>query len=164
MPLWLSDQAQDFLSKTLLKDPTKRSTAVQLLKHPWLKSLGFKQPADAVPSSIEVLEPVLPPRPVVQSLPEPVVMAEPNAAEEEAVEAVTEEAVAVPQRVAVTATGGFISSSDAVKVWKLWVWDLCVNAPQLSLCLLHCTLKCVICNDIAAFDNALMSDVHMLSI
>ena len=105
MPLWLSDQAQDFLSKTLLKDPAKRSTAAQLLKHPWLKSLGFKQPADAVPNSIEVLEPVLPPRPVVQPLPQPVVITEPAAAEEAAVEAAAEEAVAVPQEVAVTATG-----------------------------------------------------------
>ena len=127
MPLWLSDQAQDFLSKTLPKDPAKRSTAAQLLKHPWLKSLGFKQPADAVPCSIEVLEPVLPPRPVVQPLPEPVVIAEPAAAEEEAVEAAAEEAVAVPQEIAVTATGVVMISATAQKAWKLELWGLSIR-------------------------------------
>ena len=106
MPLWLSDQAQDFLSKMLLRDPAKRSTAAQLLKHPWLKSLGFKPSPDQIPSSIEVVHPVLPPRPVVQPLPEPVVITEPTAAEEEAVEAVAVEVPEAPEEVAVTATGG----------------------------------------------------------
>ena len=85
MPLWLSDHAQDFLSKTLLKDASRRSTAAQLLKHPWLKSLGFKPPVDQVPSSVEVVEPVLPPRPAAVPQPqiEPVVITEPTVAEEE---------------------------------------------------------------------------------
>ena len=87
MPLWLSDSAHDFLSSMLLKDPSRRSTAAQLLKHPWLKSLGFKPPVDQVPSSVEVVEPVLPPRPAVAAAPqpqvEPVIITEPTAAAEE---------------------------------------------------------------------------------
>lgn len=85
MPLWLSDSAQDFLSNMLLKDPSRRSTAAQLLKHPWLKSLGFKPPVDQVPSIVEVVEPVLPPRPVAAPQPEvePVVITEATVAEEE---------------------------------------------------------------------------------
>ena len=82
MPLWLSDSAHDFLSNMLLKDPSRRSTAAQLLKHPWLKSLGFRPPVDQVPSSVEVVEPVLPPRPPQPQV-EPVVITEPTAAEEE---------------------------------------------------------------------------------
>ena len=87
MPLWLSDSAHDFLSSMLLKDPSRRSTAAQLLKHPWLKSLGFKPPVDQVPSSVEVVEAVLPPRPAVAAAPqpqvEPVIITEPTAAAEE---------------------------------------------------------------------------------
>ena len=71
MPLWLSDHAQDFLSHMLVKDSARRSTAAQLLKHPWLKSLGFKPPVEQMPSSVQVIEPVLPPRPVVPAQPEP---------------------------------------------------------------------------------------------
>lgn len=71
LPLWLSDSAQDFLSNMLLKDPSRRSTAAQLLKHPWLKALGFKPPVDLIPSSVEVVEPVLPPRPAVAAAAEP---------------------------------------------------------------------------------------------
>ena len=106
MPLWLSDQAQDFLSRMLLKDPAKRSTAAELLKHPWLKSLGFKPSPDQLPISIQVVEPVLPRRPVVQPVSEPVIITEPTAAEEEAVEAVAEEVPQAPEEIAVTATGG----------------------------------------------------------
>ncbi len=109
MPLWLSDHAQDFLSKTLLKDSAKRSTAAQLLKHPWLKSLGFKPPVDQVPSSIEVVEPVLPPRPVIQPepLPGPVVITKPSTVEAAAVDAAVQDAgkAEVPEEIAVTATG-----------------------------------------------------------
>lgn len=65
MPLWVSDSAQDFLSKTLVKDPSKRSKASELVKHPWLKSLGLKAPAGQVPSSIAVVEPILQPRVVI---------------------------------------------------------------------------------------------------
>ena len=111
MPLWLSDHAQDFLSKTLLKDPAKRSTANQLLKHPWLKSLGFKQPVDQIPSSIEIVEPVLPPRPVpLPPAEEPVVIAESGVTEEAAMEAALEDSEKgqMQQEIAVTATGAVI--------------------------------------------------------
>lgn len=98
MPLWLSDHAQDFLSKTLIRDPSRRSAAAQLLKHPWLKSLGFRPPVDQVPSSVEVVEPVLPPRPAPAPLPEieTLVITEPTAAEEHIVEEETIKAV-VPE-------------------------------------------------------------------
>lgn len=121
MPLWLSDHAQDFLSKTLLKDPAKRSTASQLLKHPWLKSLGFKQPVDQIPSSIEVVEPVLPPRPV--ALPpaeEPVAVDESGVTEEAAVEAILEDSEKgqMQQEIAVkTATGAV-----TVQLPRLWLF------------------------------------------
>ena len=68
VPLWVSDAAQGFLSKCLAKDPAKRSKAEDLLKHPWLKTLGMKPPAEQTPSSIAMVTPVLQPRPVV---PEP---------------------------------------------------------------------------------------------
>jgi len=109
LPLWLSDHAQDFLSKTLLKDAAKRSSAAQLLKHPWLRSLGFKQPVDQIPCSIEVVEPVLPPRPVpLAPPPQHVTVAQPTVAQpavsdEPVVEEV--EKVQMPEEIAVTATG-----------------------------------------------------------
>lgn len=99
MPLWLSDHAQDFLTGMLLKDPSRRSTAAQLLKHPWLKSLGFKPPANQVPTSVEVVEPVLPPRPAAaapQPEPEAVLITEPTVAEEPIAKAESIPAV-VPQ-------------------------------------------------------------------
>ena len=106
MPLWLSDHAQDFLSKLLVKDSAKRSAAAQLLKHPWLKSLGFKPSADQVPSSVVVVEPVLPSRPVVAAevKAEAVVVTEPVVAEEQIVEEETIKAV-VPEEVAAPAAG-----------------------------------------------------------
>ena len=100
MPLWLSDHAQDFLSGMLLKDPSRRSTAAQLLKHPWLKSLGLKPPANQIPSSVEVVEPVLPPRPaaaVPQPEPEPVLITEPTVAEEEHIAEAESIPAVVPQ-------------------------------------------------------------------
>lgn len=102
MPLWLSDHAQDFLSKTLLKDPSRRSAAAQLLKHPWLKSLGFKPPVDQMTSRIEVIEPVLPPRPAPQPVTEAVLIMEPTVAEEQVVE---ETIKAVVPEVEATSTG-----------------------------------------------------------
>ena len=107
MPLWLSDHAQDFLSKTLLKDAAKRSSAAQLLKHPWLRSLGFKQPVDQISSSIEVVEPELPPRPVPLppqhlTVAQPTI-AQPAVSDEPVVEEV--EKVQMPEEIAVTATG-----------------------------------------------------------
>lgn len=92
----------------LLKDPSRRSTAAQLLKHPWLKSLGFKPPVDQVPSSVEVVEPVLPPRPAVAAAPQPqaelVVITEPSVAEEEHI--VEEETIkAVVPEVEASSTG-----------------------------------------------------------
>ena len=95
MPLWLSDHAQDFLSKTMFKDPSRRSAAAQLLKHPWLKSLGFRPPVDQVPSSVEVVEPVLPPRPAPAPQPEieALVITQP-VVEEETIKAVVPEAEA----------------------------------------------------------------------
>ena len=114
MPLWLSDHAQDFLSKTLLKDPSKRSTAAQLLKHPWLRSLGFKAPADQSPSSVQVVQPVLPPRPVVipaavsdavlEAAPQAASVTEPTVPEEQFVEEETIKAV-VPEEAQVAAAG-----------------------------------------------------------
>lgn len=116
MPLWLSDHAQDFVSGMLLKDPSRRSTAAQLLKHPWLKSLGFKPPANQVPSSVEVVEPVLPPRPAAaapQPEPEPVLLTEPNVAEEEHI-AEAESIPAVVPQVEVPAAGK--------KAWRPVMW------------------------------------------
>lgn len=88
MPLWLSDHAQDFLSKTVARDPSRRNAAAQLLKHPWLKSLGFRPPVDQASSSVEVVEPVLPPRPAPPPQPEieTLVITEPAAAEQHIVE------------------------------------------------------------------------------
>ena len=136
MPLWLSDHAQDFLNKTLLKDPAKRSSAAQLLKHPWLKSLGFKQPVDQVASSIEVVEPTLPPRPVMQPESQLVVIAEPVLADDD--EALLEEAVKaeVPEETGVTATGVYsipflpltLEVLDLLEAASLCV--LCVNFLQ----------------------------------
>ena len=108
LPLWLSDHAQDFLSRTLLKDAAKRSSAAQLLKHPWLRSLGFKQPVDQIPSSMEVVEPVLPSRPVPLAAPQHVTVAQPTVAQpavsdEPVVEEVAK--VQMPEEIAVTATG-----------------------------------------------------------
>ncbi len=110
LPLWLSDHAQDFLSKTLLKDAAKRSSAAQLLKHPWLRSLGFKQPVDQIPSSIEVVEPVLPPRPApLAPPPQHVTVAQPTvtqpAVSDEPVVEEVEEKVQMSEEIAVTATG-----------------------------------------------------------
>ncbi|DBA84289.1 TPA: hypothetical protein ACH3X2_006343 [Trebouxia sp. C0005] len=104
LPLWLSDHAQDFLSRTLLKDAAKRSSAAQLLKHPWLKSLGFKQSMDQIPSSIEVVEPVLPPRPVLLAPPQHVTVAQPSVVQP-AVSDEPLEKVQMPEEIAVTATG-----------------------------------------------------------
>ncbi|KAA6419835.1 MAG: CDPK-related kinase [Trebouxia sp. A1-2] len=103
LPLWLSDHAQDFLSRTLLKDAAKRSSAAQLLKHPWLKSLGFKQSMDQIPSSIEVVEPVLPPRPVLLAPPQHVTVAQPSVVQP-AVSDEPLEKVQMPEEIAVTAT------------------------------------------------------------
>lgn len=104
LPLWLSDHAQDFLSKILLKDAAKRSSAAQLLKHPWLRSLGFKQPVDQFPSSIELVEPVLPPRPVpLAPPPQHTTVAQPAVSDEPVVEEV--EKVQMPEEIAVTGTG-----------------------------------------------------------
>ena len=107
--MWLSDNAQDFLSKTLLKHAAKRSSAAQLLKHPWLRSLGFKQPVDQIPCSVEVVEPVLPPRPVpLTPPPQHVTVAQPTIAQPAVIdESVVEEdeKVQMPEEIAVTATG-----------------------------------------------------------
>ena len=101
MPLWLSDNAQDFLAKTIVKDPVKRSTTAVLLKHPWLKSLGFKPPGDQMASSIAVVEPVLPPRPVMP-LTEPEIVSLPPLAE---IIKEVDVTVTAPEEIAVTATG-----------------------------------------------------------
>ena len=128
VPLWVSDSAQDFLSKTLVKDPAKRSTAADLVKHPWLKSLGLKPSASQNPSSIAVVEPVLQPR---------VVLAVPDE-EEVAVSdlAVTEEQVAEDEKaeakaaspaieVAVTASGAVLLRQPYGKMGTgICVWCL----------------------------------------
>jgi len=43
-PYWdpISSQAKDFISKLLVKDPSRRLAAPQALQHPWLKSEGSK--------------------------------------------------------------------------------------------------------------------------
>lgn len=138
MPLWLSDHAQDFLSKLLVKDPAKRSTAAQLLKHPWLKSLGFKPPVNQAPSSVEVVEPVLPSRPVVAAVveaeAEAVVVTELAAAEEQSVEEETIKAV-VPEEVAAPNAGeGNCNRADSIAHTMHVLHSVFANSPVTQFC------------------------------
>ena len=134
MPLWVSDSAQDFLNKTLVKDPAKRSTAADLVKHPWLKSLGLKAPASQIPSSIAVVEPVLQPR-VVLAMPdqEDVGVSEVTVTEEQVAEDEKVEATAAPPaiEVAVTASGNFGLRTRMPR----WMWYLCAVPAVTAWCL-----------------------------
>ncbi|PUZ75311.1 hypothetical protein GQ55_1G149900 [Panicum hallii var. hallii] len=54
-PAWLSDEAKDFLSRCLIRDPAKRWTAEQLLQHPFAASSSAPMdPAAAKASPIEL--------------------------------------------------------------------------------------------------------------
>lgn len=123
VPLWVSDSAQDFLSKTLVKDPAKRSKASDLVKHPWLKSLGLKAPASQAPVSIAVVEPVLEPR-VVISEPDVVVSQIPEAEEQEEEKMTPLAPMPAPIEIAVTASGtankasGFLVALPSIAVWS----------------------------------------------
>lgn len=126
VPLWVSDSAQDFLSKSLVKDPAKRSKASDLVKHPWLKSLGLKAPASQIPSSVAVVTPVLQPRVVIPE-PEPVLEISHLTVTDEPV--VEEEIVeASPIEIAVSASGNAWTGSH-VSSWK----RCCLGSPKCQV-------------------------------
>lgn len=65
-PAWVSDEAQDWIRRSLEKDPSKRPSVMDLLKHPWV-GLHQRRPSLRTASNVEAhpraAAPHLPPHP-----------------------------------------------------------------------------------------------------